>query len=124
MVTSWIFFLLKYTVFYMLYFQVLLQLLLKITQKKSKNLMGLSNVSMIMAPNLFLSPSSRSKAKGIREMEISMAAGTSNIVMMLIKYQDILWTVSIQPLYKAQSVLGSKVFPFVDMKGPPSSKMR
>nr|XP_022289472.1 rho GTPase-activating protein 18-like [Crassostrea virginica]XP_022289477.1 rho GTPase-activating protein 18-like [Crassostrea virginica]XP_022289485.1 rho GTPase-activating protein 18-like [Crassostrea virginica]XP_022289494.1 rho GTPase-activating protein 18-like [Crassostrea virginica] len=74
--------------------KVLLQLLLKITQKKSKNLMGLSNVSMIMAPNLFLSPSSRSKAKGIREMEISMAAGTSNIVMMLIKYQDILWTVS------------------------------
>ena len=108
----------------MLYFQVLLQLLLKITQKKSKNLMGLSNVSMIMAPNLFLSPSSRSKAKGIREMEISMAAGTSNIVMMLIKYQDILWTVSIQLLYKAQSVLGYKGFTFVDMKAPSFSKGR
>lgn len=108
----------------MLYFQVLLQLLLKITQKKSKNLMGLSNVSMIMAPNLFLSPSSRSKAKGIREMEISMAAGTSNIVMMLIKYQDILWTVSIQLLYKAQSVLGYKGFPFVDMKALSFSKGR
>lgn len=73
--------------------KMLLELLLKITQKKKTNLMGLSNVSMIMAPNLFLSPSSRSKTKGVREMEISMAAGTSNIVMMLIKYQDILWTV-------------------------------
>uniref|UniRef100_K1QX72 Rho GTPase-activating protein 18 n=1 Tax=Magallana gigas TaxID=29159 RepID=K1QX72_MAGGI len=73
--------------------KMLLELLLKITQKRRTNLMGLSNVSMIMAPNLFLSPSSRSKTKGVREMEISMAAGTSNIVMMLIKYQDILWTV-------------------------------
>lgn len=72
--------------------KVLLKLLLKITQKRKTNLMGLSNVSMIMAPNLFLSPSSRSKTKGILEMEISMATGTSNIVMMLIKYQDILWT--------------------------------
>lgn len=72
--------------------KVLLELLLKITQKRKTNLMGLSNVSMIMAPNLFLSPSSRSKTKGILEMEISMATGTSNIVMMLIKYQDILWT--------------------------------
>lgn len=72
--------------------KVLLELLLKITQKRKTNLMGLANVSMIMAPNLFLSPSSRSKTKGIREMEISMAAGTSNIVMMLIKYQHILWT--------------------------------
>lgn len=79
-------------------FQVLLELLLKITQKRKTNLMGLSNVSMIMAPNLFLSPSSRSKTKGIREMEISMAAGTSNIVMMLIKYQDILWTVRVTVL--------------------------
>ncbi|XP_061181890.1 rho GTPase-activating protein 18-like isoform X1 [Saccostrea echinata] len=73
--------------------KVLLDLLLKITQRRQKNLMGLSNVSMIMAPNLFLSPSSRSKTKAIRDLEISMAAGTSNIVMMLIKYQKILWTV-------------------------------
>lgn len=80
------------------YFQVLLELLLKITQKRKTNLMGLSNVSMIMAPNLFLSPSSRSKTKGILEMEISMATGTSNIVMMLIKYQDILWTVRVTVL--------------------------
>ncbi|XP_055997359.1 rho GTPase-activating protein 18-like [Ostrea edulis] len=73
--------------------KLLLELLLKITQRRQKNLMGLSNVAMIMAPNLFLSPSSRSKTKAIRDMEISMAAGTSNIVMMLIKYQKIIWTV-------------------------------
>ena len=36
----------------------------------------------------------RNKGKAIKQVEISMAAGTANIVRMLIKYQDILNTVS------------------------------
>ncbi|OWF47308.1 rho GTPase-activating protein 18-like [Mizuhopecten yessoensis] len=73
--------------------QILLRFLQKVVSKCHANKMSLANVSMIMAPNLFLVSSNHSKFKGIQEGEISMAAGTSNIVRMLIKYLDILWTV-------------------------------
>ncbi|XP_033726836.1 rho GTPase-activating protein 18-like [Pecten maximus] len=73
--------------------QMLLRFLQRIVSKCRENKMSLANVSMIMAPNLFLVSSSPSKFKGIQEREISMAAGTCNIVRMLIKYLDILWTV-------------------------------
>lgn len=73
--------------------QILLRFLQRVVSKCRENKMSLANVSMIMAPNLFLTSSSPSKFKGIQEREISMAAGTSNIVRMLIKYLDILWTV-------------------------------
>ena len=56
------------------------------------NLMNLNNVAMIMAPNLLLIPSK--KTKNIKEIEIRMAAGTATVIKMLIKYQEILWTVS------------------------------
>lgn len=72
---------------------VLLKFLSKIVSHKDKNLMGLNNVAMIMAPNLFLLPMSRSKTKTIDDLEINMAAGTSNVVRMLIKYQRIIWMV-------------------------------
>ncbi|KAK3088633.1 hypothetical protein FSP39_021540 [Pinctada imbricata] len=73
--------------------KILLEFLEAVVTHRILNRMGLANVAMIMAPNLFLAPSSRSKTKSIKDLEISMAAGTSNIVMMLIKYQKILWTV-------------------------------
>ena len=65
------------------------------------NKMTLDNVAMIMAPNLFLvgSPSRKSKVNvaptRINEIDLFMATGTINIVRMLIKYQDVLWIVSI-----------------------------
>ena len=59
----------------------------------TNNLMSLRNVSMIMAPNLFLVASSRRK-KGLKDTELHMATGTANIVRMLIKYKDLLWSVS------------------------------
>lgn len=62
--------------------------------------MGLNNVAMIIAPNLFLSPISRSKTKTVNDLEINMAAGTSNVVRMFIKYQKIIWMVNINILYK------------------------
>ena len=60
--------------------------------------MGLNNVAMIMAPNLFLSPATPSKTKSIKELELSKAAGTSSIIKMLVHYQNELWTVSVSLL--------------------------
>ena len=55
--------------------------------------MTASNVAMIMAPNLFLVQSRSHRSKPLKEVDFSMAAGTANVVRMLIKYQDILSTV-------------------------------
>ena len=74
---------------------MLLQFLKRVVDCK-ENKMTMNNVAMIMAPNLFLVQSSRQRSKAMpamKELELSMAAGTSNIVKMLIKYQDILWSV-------------------------------
>ena len=57
--------------------------------------MGLNSVAMIMAPNLFLCTN---KAQPTLQ-EIQHAQGTVNIVRMLIKYQAILWTVSVLVLF-------------------------
>ena len=57
------------------------------------NLMNLNNVAMIMAPNLFLVSGGR-KHKANKEVEIRMAAGTANIVRMLITYKHLLPVVS------------------------------
>ena len=57
--------------------------------------MGLNSVAMIMAPNLFLCTN---KAQPTLQ-EIQHAQGTVNIVRMLIKYQAILWTVSLLVLF-------------------------
>jgi len=54
--------------------------------------MSLNNVAMIMAPNLFI-PKVRS-SKTSWDYEINMAARTSNIMRMLIRYQNVVWTVS------------------------------
>ena len=78
-------------------FQALLDFLEKVIDRSNVNKMSLSNVAMIMAPNLFIAPkvnSHASKGQGAWEIEIKMAAGTSNIMKMLIKYKTILWTVS------------------------------
>ncbi|ELU05836.1 hypothetical protein CAPTEDRAFT_167257 [Capitella teleta] len=71
--------------------QLLLQFLKRICDCK-ENKMTLNNVAMIMAPNLFLVQSRKSQPLK-RDLEISTAAGTSNVIKMLIKFQDILWSV-------------------------------
>ena len=73
---------------------MLLRLLKRIVDC-SANRMTLSNVAMIMAPNLFCvqRKPSKNKLPTIPEVDILMATGNSNVVRMLIKYQDILWTV-------------------------------
>lgn len=50
--------------------------------------MTLWNVSMVVAPNLFIY-----KGKRANQEEMLTAATTAHIVRLLIKYQDILWMV-------------------------------
>ena len=78
--------------------QILLGFLKKVVDNE-ENKMNLHNVSMIMAPNLFLVASHRRHKAGTKDgREVKMAAGTSSIIRMLIKYQEVLWTVRSHPL--------------------------
>ncbi|KFQ37213.1 Rho GTPase-activating protein 28, partial [Merops nubicus] len=65
-----------------------LQFLKKVVAHEGKNKMNLWNVSMIVAPNLFIY-----KGKRANQQEMQAAASTAHIVRLLIRYQDILWTV-------------------------------
>ncbi|KFO13598.1 Rho GTPase-activating protein 28, partial [Balearica regulorum gibbericeps] len=65
-----------------------LQFLKKVVANEGKNKMNLWNVSMIVAPNLFIY-----KGKRANQQEMQAAATTAHIVRLLIRYQDILWTV-------------------------------
>ncbi|XP_074131425.1 rho GTPase-activating protein 28 isoform X4 [Sminthopsis crassicaudata] len=60
----------------------------KVVANEGKNKMSLWNVSMIVAPNLFIY-----KGKRSNQEEMQAAATTAHIVRLLIRYQDILWTV-------------------------------
>lgn len=73
----------------LLFFQAFLQFLKKVVANEGKNKMNLWNVSMIVAPNLFIY-----KGKRANQQEMQAAATTAHIVRLLIRYQDILWTVS------------------------------
>jgi len=74
--------------------EVLLKFLEKVVDAEAVNKMSLNNVAMIMAPNLFLPPKHSKKIEAnSAERDIKKAAGTSNIVRMLIKYNELLWTV-------------------------------
>lgn len=55
--------------------------------------MTVTNVAMVMAPNLFMSHTLG--LKSTEQQEFGMAAGTANVMHLLIKHQQILWTVSI-----------------------------
>nr|XP_034981343.1 rho GTPase-activating protein 28 isoform X1 [Zootoca vivipara] len=68
--------------------KALLQFLKKVVANERKNKMTLWNVSMIVAPNLFIY-----KGKRANQEEMLAAATTAHVVRLLIKYQDILWMV-------------------------------
>ncbi|XP_048387735.1 rho GTPase-activating protein 18 isoform X1 [Stegostoma tigrinum] len=65
----------------------LLEFLQRLIDNKESNRMTLNNVSVIMAPNLFMFKGCCSKT------QLAMAAGTSTIMRYLIKYQELLWTI-------------------------------
>lgn len=55
--------------------------------------MTLNNVAVVMAPNIFMFKGFRSKIT--EQQELAMATGMANIVRLLIRYQNLLWTVRI-----------------------------
>ncbi|KAK7489373.1 hypothetical protein BaRGS_00019317 [Batillaria attramentaria] len=73
--------------------RVLLLFLRNIVSHSNHNKMGLNNISMIMAPNLFLAPSPKGKSKAGDQLELAKAANTLSVVKMLIHYQDVLWVI-------------------------------
>lgn len=75
-------------------FQALLEFLQRVIDSKEKNKMTAMNVAMVMAPNLFMCHTLGLKSS--EQQEFVMAAGTANIMHLLIKYQKLLWTVSIR----------------------------
>ena len=57
--------------------------------------MDINNISMVLAPNLFLYlPASKLSCD-----DVALAAKTSHVVMLLIKYHTILWTVSLGEVF-------------------------
>lgn len=71
--------------------KALLEFLQRVIDNKEKNRMTVVNVAMVMAPNLFMCHALGLKSSEQREFE--MAAGTANVMHLLIKYQKLLWTI-------------------------------
>ncbi|TSO15225.1 Rho GTPase-activating protein 18 [Bagarius yarrelli] len=71
--------------------KALLEFLQRVIVHKERNKMTLNNVAMVMAPNIFMFKGFRSKIT--EQQEFSMATGMANIVRLLIRYQDLLWTI-------------------------------
>ncbi|XP_060769562.1 rho GTPase-activating protein 18 isoform X2 [Neoarius graeffei] len=71
--------------------KALLEFLQRVIDHKERNKMTLNNVAMVMAPNIFMFKGFRSKIT--EQQEFTMAAGMANIVRLLIRYQDLLWTI-------------------------------
>ncbi|XP_060046468.1 rho GTPase-activating protein 18 isoform X2 [Erinaceus europaeus] len=71
--------------------KALLEFLQRVIDNKEKNKMTAMNVAMVMAPNLFMGHPLGLKSN--EQREFAMAAGTANIMHLLIKYQKILWTI-------------------------------
>ncbi|KAG9356030.1 hypothetical protein JZ751_000874 [Albula glossodonta] len=68
--------------------KALLEFLRKVVANEEKNRMSLWNVSMIVAPNLFIA-----RGKNAKLEEMQGAAGAAHLVRLLITNQDLLWTV-------------------------------
>lgn len=90
--TMYYFFMCRIRLQVLLSFQVLLEFLQRIIDYRDKNKMTLNNIAMVMAPNLFTFHGFGSKS--IEQNEFVMAAGTANVMRFMIKYQKLLWTVS------------------------------
>lgn len=71
--------------------KALVEFFRRVTERQTNNRMTLNNVSVVMAPNLFMFKGLRSKVT--QQQEVSMATSTANIVRLLIRYQDLLWTI-------------------------------
>lgn len=68
-----------------------MEFLQRVIDRKEQNKMTLNNVAVVMAPNIFMFKGFRNKIS--MQQELSMATETANIVRLLIRYQNLLWTV-------------------------------
>ncbi|XP_066443439.1 rho GTPase-activating protein 40 isoform X2 [Eleutherodactylus coqui] len=71
--------------------KALLEFLRKVASYEKRNLMSLWNIATIMAPNLFLYRGSGGKSQEGGEKH--QAEGVAGLVMAMVHYQDLLWTV-------------------------------
>ncbi|XP_054900116.1 rho GTPase-activating protein 18 isoform X2 [Poeciliopsis prolifica] len=71
--------------------KALVEFFQRVISHQVKNKMTLNNVSVVMAPNIFMFKGFRSKVT--EQQEFSMATSTANIVRLLIRYQNLLWTI-------------------------------
>uniref|UniRef100_A0A8C3AN64 Rho GTPase activating protein 18 n=1 Tax=Cyclopterus lumpus TaxID=8103 RepID=A0A8C3AN64_CYCLU len=71
--------------------KALVEFFKRVIDHQAKNKMTLNNVSVVMAPNIFMFKGFRSKVT--EQQEFSMATSTANIVRLLIRYQNLLWTI-------------------------------
>ncbi|XP_067241060.1 rho GTPase-activating protein 18 isoform X5 [Chanodichthys erythropterus] len=71
--------------------KALMEFFQRVIDRKDRNKMTLNNVAVVMAPNIFMCKGFRSKIS--EQQEFAMAAGTANIVRLLIRYQNLLWTI-------------------------------
>ncbi|OCT80165.1 hypothetical protein XELAEV_18026980mg [Xenopus laevis] len=74
--------------------KALLEFLQRVVDHKEQNKMILKNVAMIMAPNLFSVHTSQLKNVDKGALEgASSAARTASVMLFMIKYQNLLWTI-------------------------------
>ncbi|XP_048860524.1 rho GTPase-activating protein 18 [Brienomyrus brachyistius] len=71
--------------------KALLEFFRRVMDHKEQNKMTLNNIAVVMAPNIFMFKGFRSKVS--EQQEFSMATGMAHIVRLLIRYQDLLWTI-------------------------------
>ncbi|KTF86074.1 hypothetical protein cypCar_00030082 [Cyprinus carpio] len=74
------------------FLQALLEFLSKVVLSERRNRMNLWAVSTIMAPNLFLHKAVPSKL-AVEGPEKGQAERAADIMRLLVRYQDLLWTV-------------------------------
>lgn len=86
----------------------------RVIDHQEKNKMTLNNVSVVMAPNIFMFKGFRSKIT--EQQEFSMATSTANIVRLLIRYQNLLWTVRIKKKPKHKEPLSFPTIPVIIIK--------
>ncbi|XP_057167038.1 rho GTPase-activating protein 18 isoform X3 [Ursus arctos] len=71
--------------------KALLDFLQRVIDNREKNKMTTMNVAMVMAPNLFMCHTLGLKSS--EQREFVMAAGTASIMHLMIKHQQLLWTI-------------------------------
>ncbi|KAM4693306.1 rho GTPase-activating protein 18 isoform 2-T2 [Discoglossus pictus] len=71
--------------------KALLEFLQRVVDHRDRNKMTLKNVAMVMAPNLFTLHNTQLKT--LDQVALTSAAKTASVMLLMIKYQKLLWTI-------------------------------